>query len=85
VRLGRYRRSLIGHELTHAFDDDGRRLMQPECSPIGWTPVDAEEFKVRAEELGRQYDAFEPFPGTRVNGDLTMGENIADLGGLDCP
>jgi putative endopeptidase len=74
--------ALIGHELTHAFDDDGRRFDAAGVLSDWWTPVDAEEFKVRAEELGRQYDAFEPFPGTHVNGDLTMGENIADLGGV---
>jgi putative endopeptidase len=74
--------AVIGHELTHAFDDDGRRYDAAGVLSDWWTPVDAEEFKVRAEELGRQYDAFEPFPGAHVNGDLTMGENIADLGGL---
>jgi len=73
--------ALIGHELTHAFDDDGRRFDAAGVLSDWWTPADAEQFQVRAEELGRQYDAFEPFPGTRVNGDLTMGENIADLGG----
>jgi putative endopeptidase len=74
--------ALVGHELTHAFDDDGRRFDATGVLSNWWTPVDAEEFTVRAEELGRQYDAFEPFPGVHVNGDLTMGENIADLGGL---
>jgi len=74
--------ALIAHEMTHAFDDDGRRFDAAGVLSDWWTPVDAEEFKVRAEELGRQYDAFEPFPGAHVNGDLTMGENIADLGGV---
>ena len=73
--------ALIGHELTHAFDDDGRRFDAAGVLSDWWTAADAEQFQVRAEELGRQYDAFEPFPGARVNGDLTMGENIADLGG----
>jgi putative endopeptidase len=73
--------ALIGHELTHAFDDDGRKFDAAGVLSDWWTPVDAEEFNARAEELGRQYDAFEPFPGAHVNGDLTMGENIADLGG----
>jgi len=74
--------TLIGHELTHAFDDDGRKFDAAGVLSDWWTPVDAEEFQVRAEELARQYDAFEPFPGTHVNGDLTLGENIADLGGV---
>jgi len=74
--------AVIGHELTHAFDDDGRKYDAAGVLTDWWTAADAEEFKVRAEELGRQYDAFEPFPGVHVNGDLTMGENIADLGGL---
>jgi putative endopeptidase len=73
--------ALIGHELTHAFDDDGRKFDAAGVLSDWWMPVDAQEFNARAEELGRQYDAFEPFPGTRVNGELTMGENIADLGG----
>jgi putative endopeptidase len=74
--------ALIGHELTHAFDDDGRRFDAAGVLSDWWKPVDAEEFKVRAEQLGRQYDAFEAFPGVHVNGDLTLGENIADLGGV---
>jgi putative endopeptidase len=73
--------ALIGHELTHAFDDDGRRFDAAGVLSDWWMPVDAQEFNARAEDLGRQYDAFQPFPGTHVNGDLTMGENIADLGG----
>ena len=46
-----------------------------------WTDADAAEFNARAAVLGRQFDAYEPFPGLHVKGDLTMGENIADLGG----
>src|SRR5262245_46811739 len=74
--------ALIAHELTHAFDDDGRRFDAAGVLSDWWTPVDAEEFNVRAKKLGQQYDAFEPFPGVHVNGELTMGENIADLGGV---
>jgi putative endopeptidase len=74
--------ALIGHELTHAFDDDGRKFDAAGVLSDWWTPADAEEFNRRAEELSRQYDAFEPFPGMHVNGDLTLGENIADLGGV---
>ena len=74
--------ALIAHELTHAFDDDGRKFDAGGVLSDWWMPVDAEEFNVRAQKLARQYDAFEPFPGTYVNGDLTLGENIADLGGV---
>jgi putative endopeptidase len=73
--------AVIGHELTHAFDDDGRKFDAAGVLSNWWTDTDAQHFNARAAELGRQYDAFEPFPGVHVNGDLTMGENIADLGG----
>jgi putative endopeptidase len=71
----------IGHELTHAFDDDGRKFDGAGVLSNWWTDGDAEQFKSRAADLGQQYDAFEPYPGVHVNGELTMGENIADLGG----
>ena len=71
----------IGHELTHAFDDDGRKFDAAGALSNWWTDADAQQFNARAADLGRQYDAFEPYPGAHVNGDLTMGENIADLGG----
>jgi putative endopeptidase len=71
----------IGHEITHGFDDDGRRYNAEGVLSDWWTEEDVKEFTERAAVLGKQYDAFEPFPGVHVNGDLTMGENIADLGG----
>jgi putative endopeptidase len=74
--------AIIGHELTHGFDDDGRRYDGSGMLTDWWTEEDAREFEARAARLGKQYDAFEPFPGIHVNGDLTMGENIADLGGV---
>ncbi|MEA3067194.1 MAG: putative endopeptidase [Sphingomonadales bacterium] len=73
--------AVIGHELTHAFDDDGRKFDATGALSNWWLDSDVEQFNARAAELGRQYAAFEPFPGVHVNGDLTMGENIADLGG----
>ena len=73
--------TLIGHELIHGFDDDGRKYDGAGVLSNWWTDADAREFKARAAKLSRQYSAFEPFPGVRVNGDLTLGENIADLGG----
>jgi putative endopeptidase len=73
--------SVIGHELTHGFDDQGRKFDGSGALSDWWTPADAAEFNARAAGLGRQYDSYEPFPGVHVKGDLTMGENIADLGG----
>ena len=73
---------VIGHEMTHGFDDQGRQFDGHGVLTDWWTPEDAAKFAARTKRLGAQYDAFEPFPGIHVNGDLTMGENIADLGGL---
>jgi putative endopeptidase len=73
--------TLIGHELIHGFDDDGRKYDGDGVLSNWWTDADALEFTKRSADLGRQYNAFEPFPGAHVDGDLTMGENIADLGG----
>jgi putative endopeptidase len=72
----------IGHEITHGFDDSGRRYDAEGRLNNWWTEADAARFTERAKVLGAQFSAFEPFPGMRVNGELTMGENIADLGGL---
>ena len=73
---------VIGHELTHGFDDQGRKIDADGALRDWWTADDAKQFEARAQQLGAQYSAFEPLPGVKVNGDLTMGENIADLGGL---
>jgi putative endopeptidase len=73
---------IIGHELTHGFDDQGRKIDASGALRDWWTPQDAGTFKSRADVLGAQYSKFEPLPGLHVNGELTMGENIADLGGL---
>ena len=73
---------VIGHELTHGFDDQGRTIDSKGALRDWWTPADATSFKTRAAVLGQQYAAFEPVPGTHINPDLTMGENLADLGGL---
>ena len=73
---------VIGHELTHGFDDQGRTIDAAGALRDWWSPKDAEEFKRRAKVLGDQYAKFEPVPGVHINPDLTMGENIADLGGL---
>jgi len=72
----------IGHELTHGFDDEGRRIDSTGALRDWWTPHDEEAFKARAAVLGAQFAQFEPLPGLHIDPDLTMGENIADLGGL---
>jgi putative endopeptidase len=73
---------VIGHELTHGFDDQGRQIDAAGALRDWWTKDDAAKFEARAKALGAQYSSFEPLPGVHVNGALTMGENIADLGGL---
>ena len=73
---------VIGHEMTHSFDDQGRKFDRTGRLHDWWTADDAKRFQSRADRLGAQFDALTPFPGMHVNGRLTMGENIADLGGL---
>lgn len=73
---------VIGHELTHGFDDQGRKIDASGALRDWWTKKDADTFQARAKILGAQYSKYEPIPGVHVNGELTMGENIADLGGL---
>jgi putative endopeptidase len=75
--------AMIGHELTHGFDDKGRTLDAKGELRDWWTAQDAAQFRARAAKLGSQYSSYEPLPGVHINGELTMGENIADLGGLN--
>ncbi len=74
--------AIIGHELTHGFDDEGRKIDASGALRDWWSPEDAKTFEARAAKLGAQYSEFQPIPNVHVNGDLTMGENIADLGGV---
>jgi putative endopeptidase len=74
--------AIIGHELTHGFDDQGRKVDAAGALRNWWTQKDARNFEKRAAALGAQFSQFHPVPGATVNGELTMGENIADLGGL---
>jgi putative endopeptidase len=74
---------VIGHELTHGFDDEGRKLDAAGQLRDWWSKADAAAFEARAKKLGAQYSSYEPVPGVHINGDLTMGENIADLGGIN--
>jgi len=73
---------VIGHEMTHGFDDQGRKYDGTGKLTDWWTKEDAQRFDERAKRLVAQYSSFEPLPGAHVNGSLTLGENIADLGGL---
>jgi putative endopeptidase len=74
--------SVIGHEITHGFDDQGRKSDGDGVLTNWWTQEDGANFKSRAGLLASQYDAFEVVKGNFVNGQLTIGENIADLGGI---
>ncbi len=73
---------VIGHEITHGYDDQGRKFDQDGNLRDWWTSADAEEFRERAQRIIDQYSRFEPLPGVTLNGELTAGENIADLGGV---
>ncbi|WP_413626537.1 M13 family metallopeptidase [Luteibacter sp. Lutesp34] len=72
----------IAHEITHQFDDQGSKYDEHGRLTTWWTPADLNGFEMRTKVLARQYDTYEPLPGQHVNGALTLGENIADLGGL---
>lgn len=74
--------STIGHELTHGFDDEGRQFDKDGNLKDWWTKGDEAKFKQKAQCMVDQYDAIEAVPGVHVNGKLTLGENLADLGGL---
>jgi putative endopeptidase len=73
---------VIGHEITHGYDDQGRRYDEHGNLQDWWTQRDAGEFQRRAKKIVEQYDRFEPLPGAHIKGALTLGENIADLGGV---
>ena len=74
--------AVVGHELTHAFDSKGRKYDVTGNLNDWWTPEDAEEFTKRANVLVEQYNEYEVAPGVNVNGEFTLSENIADLGGM---
>ncbi len=74
---------VIGHEMSHGFDDQGRKSDGAGRLADWWTADDAAKFEAKAKQFGAQYDAMEILPGEHVNGKLTMGENIGDLGGLN--
>ncbi len=74
--------AVIGHELSHHFDDQGSQYDEHGTLAEWWTPQDRERFNALTAQLVAEYDAYEPLPGHHVQGRLTLGENIADLAGL---
>jgi putative endopeptidase len=74
--------AVIGHELSHHFDDQGAKYNREGRLVDWWTPQDVKAFNSRLDALEAEYNAYEPLPGLHVQGRLTMGENVADLAGL---
>jgi putative endopeptidase len=74
--------STIGHEITHGFDDEGRQYDAAGNLAEWWTKEDAAKFQKRAEVMVKQFNQFEPLPGLHINGKASLGENIADYGGI---
>ena len=74
--------AVIGHEISHHFDDQGRKFDPTGSLNDWWTPQDVTRFKAYTDKVVAQYGAYEPLPGQKVNGELTLGENMADLAGI---
>jgi len=74
--------AVIGHEMTHGFDDQGRQFDAAGNLRDWWTPESTAKFKERSQAIVKQYGEYEPLAGLHINGELTQGENIADLGGV---
>jgi len=74
--------TVIGHEISHAFDDEGSRYDGAGVLRNWWTAADRERFEARTKRMVQQYDAYSPIEGYHVNGALTLGENVADNAGL---
>ncbi len=75
--------AIIGHEMGHGFDDQGSQFGPTGKFENWWTDAAKKAFKERTGALSAQYDAYEPVPGTKIKGALTLGENIGDLGGIE--
>jgi putative endopeptidase len=73
---------VIGHEMGHGFDDQGAKSDAKGVLRNWWAAADVDAFKKKTDALADQYSAFEPLPGIKVNGRLTLGENCGDVGGL---
>jgi putative endopeptidase len=74
--------AVIAHEISHGFDDQGRQFDAEGNLRDWWTPESAAKYKERADRIVQQYEEYEPLPGMKINGKLTLGENIADDGGV---
>jgi Predicted metalloendopeptidase len=74
--------AVIGHEMTHGFDDQGRKFDAAGNLRDWWSPESAAKFKERSQAVVQQYSEYEPLPGLHINSELTLGENIADIGGI---
>jgi len=74
--------AVIGHEISHSFDDTGSQFDSTGRFRNWWTPEDLAHFRMASEKLVTQYNAYTPFPDVHVNGKLTLSENIADVAGL---
>src|SRR5690606_24630598 len=74
--------SVAGHELTHGFDDEGRKYDASGRLTSWWEPEVVAAFEQRVACVEQQYGAWQPLPGKHINGELTAGENIADIGGV---
>ena len=73
----------IGHEMGHGFDDEGRQFDATGKLRDWWTKVSADRYTAHAQKLVAQFDSYEPIPGMHIKGELTLGENLGDLGGLE--
>ena len=82
INYGGIGASTIGHEITHGFDDEGRHFDGDGKLVDWWTDADAKKFDIEAAKYAAQFDTYEPLPGLHIKGDQTLGENIADLGGI---
>ena len=75
--------AVIGHEMGHGFDDEGRKFDPKGALLDWWSPEAAKSYATRTDALVKQYDSFSPFPGVNINGRLTLGENLGDLSGVE--
>ena len=75
--------AVIGHEMGHGFDDEGRKFDAKGSLRDWWSPAAVKAYSARTDKLVAQYSAFSPYPGVNVNGKLTLGENLGDLSGVE--
>ncbi len=83
VNYGETGATTFGHEMGHGYDDEGRQFDEKGRLRDWWSPATAAQYKVQADRLATQFDGYEPIPGVHIKGRLTLGENLADLGGLE--